>query len=254
VEVIGRGFLALNLIDSFGRRHPDVTALAAGVSSTSVTAPADLDREASLLYRTLAACRARRRTLVFFSTASFAMYGSSTVPLRESDPICPPSVYGRHKLALESCVQSSGVDFLILRVSHLVGRHQRAHQVVPALARQVRTGTVTIYQGAFRDLLDMADLMVAIGALLDRRVRGQVVNVVSGVPQPVDRIVDGIEHRLGTIARRIPVPGAPVRTLVCAERLRQLAPGIGLCRPGPDYLDYLLDSYLPTIDPVGSVR
>ena len=154
MEIVGNGFVARNLAEAFGDRYPRVTALAAGVSSTSVTAPAELDREAELLYATLRRCPG---TLLFFSTASFAMYGSTTSPVAESEPVCPPSVYGRHKLALESVVRSSGVDFLVLRLSHLVGRHQRAHQILPGLTRQVRDGRISIHSGAYRDLLDVAD-------------------------------------------------------------------------------------------------
>lgn len=254
MQIIGQGFLAQNLAEAFGDRHPRVTALAAGVSSTAVTAAIELDREAELLYRTLEVCRAKRRTLLFFSTASFAMYGSTEVPAVESGPLSPPSVYGRHKLALESCVRSSGVDHLILRPSHLVGRHQRVHQILPAMVQQVRSGTVTVYQGACRDLLDVRDLVAAIDALLGNGVRGQVVNVVSGLPQPVDRIVDGVERRCGITADRVYVPCTFTRTVVSDQRLRQLAPQLAHRRPGPDYLDHLLDRYLQCYDAVSVAR
>jgi NDP-hexose 4-ketoreductase len=253
MQIIGRGFLAQNLAEAFGDRHPRVTALAAGVSSTSVTDPAELDREAELLYETLRACRVGGRTMLFFSTASFAMYGSTQVPATETDPLYPPSVYGRHKLALESCVRSATADFLILRLSHLVGPYQRPHQLLPGMARQVHSGTVTVQRGAFRDLLDMRDLVRAVDALLTKGVRGEVLNVVSGVPQPVDRIVDGIEGRLGVHAQRVYVPGTATQTLVSTRRLRRLVPDLGAGRPGPGYLDDLLDRYLPLYEPVGLV-
>jgi nucleoside-diphosphate-sugar epimerase len=242
MQIVGRGFLARNLTEAFGDRYPHVTALAAGVSSTSVTAAAELDREADLLYETLRACRARRRTLLFFSTASFAMYGSTSTPAAETDPLYPPSVYGRHKLALEACVRSSTVDYLILRLSHLVGPHQRAHQILPGLSRQVRDGVVTLQRGAHRDLLDTEDLMRAIDGLCRRGVRAQVVNVVSGLPQPVESIVEGIERRLGMSARREHVASTATRTLASTRLLYELVPD--LAHPGPGYLDRLLDRYV----------
>lgn len=252
MQIIGRGFLARNLTDSLGARHPGVTALAAGVSSTSVTAADQLDREAELVYRTLAECRARRRTLLFFSTASFAMYGSRDVPAPESGPLCPPSVYGRHKLALESSITSAGVDFLILRLSHLVGPHQREHQLLPALAGQVQTGTVTVHRGAYRDLLDVADLVHAIDQLLTGRVRDQVINVASGTPEPVERVIEGIERRLGRTARRVYVPGAVARTLVSTDRLRCLGADLPAVDAGAGYLDRLLDQYLVSTAPIST--
>jgi nucleoside-diphosphate-sugar epimerase len=245
VRIVGQGFVARNLAEAFGDRYPRVTALAAGISSSAVTAAAELDREAELVYQTLAACREQHATLLFFSTASFAMYGSTTDPATEDGPLCPPSVYGRHKLALESCVQSSTVDHLILRLSHLVGPYQRPHQFMPALVGQIRQGTVTVHRGAFRDLLEVRDLVAAVDGLLAAEVRGQVVNVVSGVPQPVDRIVDGIEIRLGTRAERVYVPSPVTRTWVSTRRLVELAPRLDWDRFGPGYLDDLLDRHLP---------
>jgi NDP-hexose 4-ketoreductase len=248
MQIIGRGFLARNLADALAGRHPDVTAFAAGVSSTSVTAAPELDREAQLLYQTLRGCR----RLVFFSTASFAMYGSTSVPAPETGPLCPPSVYGRHKLALESCVRTSGADFLILRLSHLVGPHQRPHQLLPGLAGQIRGGEVTIHRGAHRDLLDVRELVAIVDRLLARGIRNEVLNVVSGVPHPVDRIVDGIERRLGVTARRTYVPGTVSRTLVSTERLRRLVPEAA-ARLTTD-LDSLLDRYVPDYAPIMSGR
>jgi NDP-hexose 4-ketoreductase len=245
MQIVGRGFVARNLAEAFGERHPGVTAFAAGVSSTSVVATAELDREAELLYRTLQTCRAQGRILLFFSTASFAMYGSTSEPVEETGPLCPPSVYGRHKLALESCIRSAGVEFLILRLSHLVGPHQRAHQILPGLAGQVRSGTVTLYEDAFRDLLDVRDLMVVVEALVANGVTGQVVNVVSGVLQPVGCIVEAIERRLGVTAERVYRPSRVTHTLVSTRTLRHLAPQLEFWRPGPGYLDDLVERYLP---------
>jgi nucleoside-diphosphate-sugar epimerase len=245
MQIVGKGFLARNLSEGLGDRYPTVTAIAAGVSSQSVTATADFDREANLLYDVLAECRDRRRTLLFFSTASFAMYGAASVPALESGPVCPPAVYGRHKLALESCIRSAGVDFLILRLSHLVGPYQRVHQLLPSVVAQIRAGAVTVYQGAHRDLLDVQDLVYVIDRLLDTGTRDEVINVVSGVPQPVDNIIDGIERRLGANVERRYVPGEVLMTRASKERLEELVPNFGAERIPPNYLDQMLDRYLP---------
>ncbi len=244
MRIIGNGFLARNLADAFGERYPAVTALAAGVSSTSVTSPEAFDREADVLYQALR----ERRMLLFFSTASFAMYGSTDTPVREAGPLYPPSVYGRHKLALESCVRLGGAPYLILRLSHLVGPYQRAHQLLPGMVSQVRAGAVTVYRGAHRDLLDVADLVRVVDRLLALGVRDEVLNVVSGVAQPVERIVDGIERRLDVTAQRTYVPAAVCRTLASTDRLRRLVPDVA-AELTID-LDRLLDRYLPLYEPL----
>ncbi|GGO97764.1 NAD-dependent epimerase/dehydratase family protein [Wenjunlia tyrosinilytica] len=253
MQIIGNGFLGHNLADAFAERFPEVTAFAAGVSSTAGTASADFDREAHLLYEVLRKCREEHRSLLFFSTASAAMYGASAAVYGasgtsgiEDGPVQPPSVYGRHKLALESVVRSSGVEHLILRLSHVVGRHQRSHQLLPALVHQVMTGAVTVHQGAHRDLLDVRDLVHAVGRLLDDGVRGRVVNVASGAPQPVEAIVDGIERRLGARAQRVNRPGPTAVTRASTRRLRLLVPDLDTGRTPAEYLDRVLDAYLPS--------
>lgn len=245
MRIIGDGFLARSLSEAFGDRFPDVTALASGVSSTSTTEPAAYDREAGLLYDVLDECRAGGRRLLFFSTASFSLYGFTDHAVDETGPLRPPTTYGRHKLALESVVRHSGVDHLILRVSHAVGHHQRPHQLLPTLVRHVTEGRVTIHQGAHRDLLDVRDLVHAVDRLLTDGVSGEVVNVASGVPQPVESIVTAIEDRLGVRAHRVHRPGPTAVTRASVGRLRQLVPDFRAAVADQDYLGALLDAYLP---------
>ncbi|MDG6106855.1 NAD-dependent epimerase/dehydratase family protein [Dactylosporangium aurantiacum] len=248
MQIIGNGFLARNLDAAFGERFPEVTALAAGVSSTSVTDAAAFDREAEVLYAALRGCVAQGRTLLYFSTASFAMYGHTAAPATEDGPLFPPSAYGRHKLALEACVRASGARHVVLRLSHVVGPHQRPHQLLPAIVRQVGSGTVTVYRGAHRDLLDARDLMHVIDRILVADPGDVVVNVASGRPLPVEEIVDGVAARLGAAPDRVYSTGPLARTEVSLERLRALVPDFGTAGPvapgDPGYLGMLLDRYL----------
>ncbi|KUO07939.1 NAD-dependent epimerase/dehydratase family protein [Streptomyces sp. DSM 15324] len=245
MRIIGDGFLARNLAEAFGDRFPEVTTIASGVSSTATTAVSEYDREAQLLYEVLDACRRDGRRLLFLSTASFSMYGFTDDEVDETGPLRPPTAYGRHKLALESVVRSSGVEHLILRVSHAVGHHQRPHQLLPTLVRHVSEGEVTVHQGAHRDLLDVRDLVHAVGRLLEDGVHGEVVNVASGVPQPVEAIVTAVEERLGVTARRVHRPGPTAVTRASVRRLRRLVPDFRAAVPDPAYLGALLDAYLP---------
>jgi nucleoside-diphosphate-sugar epimerase len=250
MHIVGTGFLAKHLTDTFADRYPDVVALAAGVSSTSsATPPAAFDREANLVYRTLQECREKGRTLLFFSTASFAMYGITHTPVPEDGPLTPQNVYGRHKLALETTVRSAGVPYLILRLAHMVGGDQPPHHLLPTFVRQLLSGTITVHRNAFRDLFDIADLMRAIEEMLAAGVRDVVVNVASGFPVPITRLVDEIEERLGVEAERDYIEGTSARTVVSTERLRALAPGVDLHdlkskSSRSAYLNRLLDNYV----------
>lgn len=247
MQIIGNGFLARTLSEAFADRFPQVTAIAAGVSSHATVAPEEFVREARLVHEVLRECRRRHRTVLFFSSASFAVYGATGALCAEEDHLAaPPSGYGRNKLALESAVRESGLPHLILRLGHLVGRHQRAHQLLPGLTRQVREGAVRVRQGVHRDLLDVKDLVEVIGRLFGQGVRDEVLNAASGLPQPVEAIVDGIEKRLGTSAVRTHVPGATAVTRVSISRLQSHVPDF---RPGlhsaESYLDDLLDTNVP---------
>ncbi|MGV9884588.1 NAD-dependent epimerase/dehydratase family protein [Streptomyces sp. NPDC003006] len=243
MEIVGKGFIARNLA-AVGERHPHATVLAAGVSSTSVSAAEEFDREAALVEEITRGCRAEGRLVVFLSSASHALYGTGETPLAEDAELRPTSPYGIQKLRLESLVATSGAPWLVLRVSHATGRWQRPHQLLPALVRQVRGGSVQLYQGAHRDLVDVADLVRAIDGLLERGIDNEVVNVASGTPRPVEALVHGIERRLGLSARHEIVDVPVARTPVSVEKLCELLPAMRSVT-APDYLDRMLDRYVP---------
>jgi dTDP-4-dehydrorhamnose reductase len=244
VEIIGDGFLSRHLARSFADRHPGVTAIAAGVTKTTSATLADFDREAALVYDVVRRTWRTGRTIVFFSTASDSMYGTRDCPGLAEGPVYPVSAYGRHKLGLEQILAKSGVDYLALRLSHIVGEGQRAHQLIPSLGRQILGGSVTVHRNAHRDLLDVEHLLLALDRLLASGVRQEVVNVASGMLEPIERVVDTIEERLGVVAERTTVDVPVVSMPTSTARLRQLVPewaGLGF---GADYLPRLLDKYL----------
>jgi nucleoside-diphosphate-sugar epimerase len=244
MEIIGRGFIAGNLA-AIADRHPTATVLAAGVSSTHVLAETEFQRELDLVYETTKRCARDDRTVVFLSTASHAMYGPTETPASEDLETNPGSPYGQHKLALEHIVADSGARWLILRLSHVVGRAQRPHQLLPAIVHQVREGVVRVHRGAHRDLVDVADVVRAIDGLLTQGVSGEVINVASGVPHPVETIVHEIARRMDRVPQQELVDTAPVLTRVSIEKLFTLLPPM---RSVTDvaYLDRILDTYVPS--------
>jgi len=242
MEIIGRGCIAGNLA-AIADRHPAATVLAAGVSSTGVSAAAAFDREAALVRETVARCRRDGRVVVFLSSASHAMYGRTDIAADEDTAVNPQSPYGKHKRALECEIADSGATWLALRLSHIVGRGQRSHQLLPALCEQVRGGTVRIYQGAHRDLVDVAHVAASIDGLLSQGVHNEIVNVASGQPHPIEVIAGGIERRMAASPRHEIVAAEPVLARVSIEKLCKLLPPMrSLSAPG--YLDQVLDRYV----------
>jgi len=249
MDIIGNGFIARYLRSSAGE-HPDVIALAAGVSSTGTTAPAEFRREADLLDRVLTRCAAEGRRLVFFSTASAAMYGAPGCAGREDETPVPQSPYGAHKLALEERITSSGVEHLVLRLGHAIGHGQPPHQLLPALVSQVRGGTVRIYTGARRDIIDIVDVMAVLEALL-RRGGSELVNVASGTAVAVEDIVTHIEALLGTVADRTYVAAAqPTSGHIATTKLHRLVPAAAARLAADGYFRGVLDRYVEAGVPV----
>jgi dTDP-3-amino-3,6-dideoxy-alpha-D-glucopyranose N,N-dimethyltransferase/dTDP-3-amino-3,4,6-trideoxy-alpha-D-glucopyranose N,N-dimethyltransferase/N-methyltransferase len=246
MEIVGRGFIARHLAPLAGR-YPDVTVIAAGVSTTAVDDVAAFDREAELVYQVLRRCRAEGRTVVFFSTSSHAIYGAEGSPGTEDGPVYPTSVYGRHKLALETAARSSGADWLILRLTHLIGRGQPPHQTIPLLVKGVLSGRVRVHRDTHRDMVDVRHMVIALDRLLADGVRNTVVNIASGIPQRMEAVVRGIEQRLGRVAEWHMVDVPRTDTTVSTKRLRELVPEVEDFGFGPDYLPALLDRYIGDI-------
>lgn len=238
MEIVGTGFLARHL-QPLSDARPDVVVLAAGVSSAISNSAAGFAREQALLGTTAQRCRQSGRQLVFFSTAHAGMYGGGAG--REDDPVVPQNPYCAHKLALEEQLRDSGAGFLVLRLAHVTGPGQPAHQLLPALTRQVRAGRVTIQRGASRDLIGVRDVVTIIDLLLACGVRNQTVNVASGWDVPVGRIVDYLALRHNQNPERAYVPGGR-RNLVSVAKLRALVPGVDALGFGDDYYLGVLDA------------
>ncbi len=247
MRIIGNGFLARHL-GAIAGRHDGVVVLAAGVSAAATTANDGFDREAALLYRVAQECVHTGERLVFFSTAAAGMYSVPGDAGREDGPVFPGTPYGRHKLALEAVLRSAPLDYLILRLSHVVGRHQPIHQLLPSLVRQVASGRVTLFHGACRDLIDVDHVTAIVDALLRTGANREVVNVATGHAAPVEEIVTHLEHRLGVCTAK-EVVAVNRSQSVCVDKLRALLPGIEAMRFDAGYYGRVLDRYIDSYAP-----
>ncbi|WP_405816055.1 NAD-dependent epimerase/dehydratase family protein [Streptomyces sp. NBC_01390] len=165
-------------------------------------------------------------------------------PWTRGRPRVPPSPYGRHKLALEAVIRSSGVQHLVLRLGHVVGPRQREHQFVPALVRAVRSGSALVHKGATRDLIAVEDVVTLTDRLLGLGVADETVNIVSGHATSVENILDHIEQRLGLRADRTEVVGPPAGCHPSTAKLRRLVPDLHDLGFDENYFRRAIDSYL----------
>jgi dTDP-4-dehydrorhamnose reductase len=67
-------------------------------------------------------CARRGVSVVHFST-DYVFSGTSSIPYREDDPVCPVNAYGRTKLLGENALMRSGARSLIIRTQWLFGVH-----------------------------------------------------------------------------------------------------------------------------------
>lgn len=249
MEVVGQGFLGrglIRLVDSY----PEVTVLAAGVSSTRTAADAEYERDRDMVREVTRRCRRDGRLLVYLSSAAMDVYGAPGCRGREDEPVVPRSAYGRHKLELESLIRDTGVRHLLLRLGYVVGPGQPQHQMLPFLTAAILSGQVNVFRGAYRDLIDLDDVVRALGALLDARVEDQIVNVASGRAVPVEDIVEHLERRLGVVADRRFIE-ADQRYAVSVEKLRRLVPAVA--EFGPHYYLDVIDRHVARIRAAGPV-
>ncbi|WP_188193705.1 NAD-dependent epimerase/dehydratase family protein [Nonomuraea sp. SYSU D8015] len=240
MEIIGNGFLAKHL-RLIGHKHPDATVLAAGVPRQELP-ESEHKREVVLVEQAIEESLRRDRLLVFFSTASIYGGGDSCRG-REDEPAAPLTNYGRHKLGLEALIRDSGVRHLTLRLCYMLGPHTPALRLIPSLIAQILSGSVRIYPGAYRDLLHVADAVMIIDKLLDMRLEDEIVNVASGDCVRIELIVDHIEKRLGTTAKR-EFTGVGTAHCLSVEKLHKILPELGGMDFGPGYYQLAIDRYL----------
>jgi nucleoside-diphosphate-sugar epimerase len=241
MEVVGDGMIARAFVNS--QPVPDdVVVFAAGVSRSTTTEATEFRREADLLHQVIG--RARRRRLLYFSTASAHLYGNGGgSPCSEEDPVRPTTAYGRHKVEMEKVIRASGVDHLILRVTEVVGPHQRRHQLLPALFSQVKDGAVTVYRGARRDLVDVADLVSIAAEPLPGDLLHATVNVASGHPVTAEEIISYLTELSGRAVTKVYVDIPANDYNVSTKRMAQHAPSTARMGFSPTYYRRVIDRY-----------
>jgi GDP-4-dehydro-6-deoxy-D-mannose reductase len=138
-------------------------------------------------------------------------------PRSETDPIEPMAPYAATKAAGELAGleywRRTGLEVIIARAFPHTGPGQSTRFVVPGfverLKRARREGRHTVPTGNLepvRDLLDVADVVTAYLALLDRGAAGQVYNVASGSGISVRELFDRLARLLNVNAVPVPDP------------------------------------------------
>jgi nucleoside-diphosphate-sugar epimerase len=204
------------------------------------SSPANTDWVDASLSLTRAFADAGGSRAVFVGSA--AEYDWSGGWCSEADtPLDPATVYGHAKRdlgrAVEELAQDAGISSAWGRVFFLYGEGEHPRRLVPAVARGLLRGEpVPVSSGEQeRDFMHVADVAGALAALLDSGVEG-AVNIASGEPVPVRRVIELIGRETGRPelirwGEVPPRPGDPALLAADVRRLREevgFEPGVGL--------------------------
>jgi nucleoside-diphosphate-sugar epimerase len=151
--IVGNGLMASVFKEEYKNRD-DIVIFASGVSNSLETDIDQFYREENLLVETLNKNKDKR--IVYFS---------SFVDLCEQK-----REYFQHKLYMEFLIQDSGNDFLILRLSQVVGNGGNKNTLLNFICRKLKMNEeIIVYKKAYRSLIDVDDVKRIVDIVLDQQ-------------------------------------------------------------------------------------
>lgn len=226
--IIGSGLIARAFAPHW-QNSREVCIYAAGVSNSSSRDATEFTRERERLTAALAA-HAQVPTFVYFGTCSVGDGELQQMP------------YVQHKLAMEALVlQHPGA--LILRLPQVAGRTPNPHTLLNFLyARIARSEGFAVWQHAYRNIIDVADVVTLANVwIADPAARGRVFNVANPRCFPMRDIVQAMEQVVGKPAVYHLEPRGYHYPIEVSDMLRLLPqPGIDFEH---DYLVRVLRKY-----------
>jgi len=184
--VIGRGMLA-QTFRSY-TENQQMIFFTSGVSNSKEQRSEEFQRETLLLATTLREMAGK--LVVYFSTTSCY------------DEDVRDSPYVLHKQQMENLIKNSGNDFIIFRVSNIVGPSANKFTIVNYLVDKItRDEPFELWGNASRNIIDLSDVYKIIDYIMQNCLsRNETVNVASGINTPVRELVKIIEEILGKCA------------------------------------------------------
>ena len=225
--VVGTGMVARRFGDYVD--NDAVLVFASGVSNSKSTNPSDYQRELSLLENTLQ--EHPTKTLIYFSTTS--VY----------DPSERTSDYVVHKLRMEAYIESNASNYLIFRVSNLVGQSVNNNTVLNFFIKSIREGShFNLWVDASRNLIGVDDFYKVVNHIISNRIfENEIVNIANPVNYKVVDIIHAIERYLGKTANYTAIhKGSDYPINIVKIRLIFAELSISF---GKDYLANLLEKY-----------
>lgn len=156
--------------------------------------------------------KSKNVTVIYLS--SQAVYGlPEDLPILESHPTKPVSVYGKNKLEAERIIATSGFNYLIFRISSIYGSMQdyKKSGVIAKFINWMKNNESPIVFNSFDSFSDfiyikdvISALVASISSLDKMSVKNEIFNLGSGKPTILKEVLDILNKHF---------PSAPLPTL-----------------------------------------
>lgn len=157
--IIGSGLIAKAFTNSV--LHDGVVVFASGVSNSKNADIQDFNREFGLLEDTFKT--SNQSLFIYFSTASI------------DDPALHNSPYVLHKKRMEQFIQDNFSEYLILRVSNVVGRSGNPNTIFNFIKGRIENNQrFELWTKAYRNLLDVEDLVIYTEVLVREGIKNRI--------------------------------------------------------------------------------
>ena len=227
--VIGNGLIA-NQFKSYNNDE-NILIFASGVSNSSEVNDIEFLRELNLLKEMISKYKSAK--FIYFSTLSV------------NDHSLKNRLYVNHKLNIEKHLLTYHDNYIIFRVSNVVGPIKNKNTMLNYFINAIRNNAlIDIWKNAERNLLDVEDLLILSEKLINRKAfKNQIVNIASRKNLSVFSIVKEIEIFLNVKANfKLINKGSKFNfdLSFVSDQLTLIEKKKG---SGNEYLNYLLKKY-----------
>ena len=226
--VVGNGLMAKAFKEYQGSEKDLV--FASGVSNSSLSNDVAFDREFAMVKEYCQQYPNLR--FIYFSTCS--IYDQA---VKDRD-------YVKHKLRIEEYVKNNASNYLIFRISNVVGKGGHENTILNFLVNAISNDRkFELWKGSERNLIDSEDVVTIINSILATDIKNTTINVAMLESLKVLKIVELIENHLGKKAQvRIIDKGNPLK--IDVTQIHDVLKAIEISKGrGTQYLNHLLIKY-----------
>ena len=227
--VIGNGLIAKQFKSYYNDEN--VLIFASGVSNSSEVNDFEFLRELNLV----------KEMIVKYKSAKFIYF--STLSVNDSSVSYRP--YVKHKLIIEKHLFNNCKNFLILRVSNVVGSIKNKNTMLNFFINAIKnSAAIEIWKNAERNLIGIEDLFIISDKIINtKEFNNQIINIATSKNLTAFTIIKAIEKFLNLKANiNIINRGSKLQIdlTMIKEHLKLIEEKEG---SGKEYLDYLLKKY-----------